>query len=173
MGLLILVASPSKFALNMEHAQNLIESTRASFIRGLYNNTKPESRLRAFCAEALLFSWQSRQLSEVDELKNLLIENNEILVDFLFAARSATEVGRDPRYRDCGGDENCAECVYQPGHNQKIPKGGFYPCTFHYHEEGFVVKPVEGEGNKSNANNCVDIVYVFGRDCYLRLPSRK
>jgi hypothetical protein len=50
--------------------------------------------------------------------------------DFLAIVREQTDVGRDPRYRDCGGDERCAECTagYEGKH-------GFWPCAFHIHED--------------------------------------
>lgn len=94
-------------------------------IRGIYQNTHNTSKLRAFCAHSLAFGICSAAPFYASA-GGLLQQNRPILDDYLEALKLFTP-GRDPRIRDCRGDDSCAECV--DGRAQAV--AGYWPCAFH------------------------------------------
>jgi len=132
-------------------------------VQAIYENTRPSSQLRKFCAASLVYHLRSPDYIDNGNLQTLMTENRECMDDFMEAVRKLVP-NQDPRVRDCQSSENCAECA---GNGKRSEgKDGVWPCFFHLHKEitinggseGFKVEENSGatgeEGSQSTQEGC-------------------
>jgi hypothetical protein len=105
-------------------------------IAAINQHSGPASQLRKFCAHSVLFWMYSAEYKDNHTLVHLL-HGKAFANSFIDALRAANAehyiTSVDPRIRDCGRDNQCAECG---GNWSKLfGKAGMKPCYFHVHPD--------------------------------------
>jgi hypothetical protein len=123
-------------------------------VKAIYEHTQVGSKLREFSTHSLVYNLRSADYISDGSLGTLLKENEDIMDDFLSAVQALEVPDRDPRIRDCRGEEGCAECAGHPDRMQSLV--GVWPCAFHIHR----VTQGKSDGNTEESE-------VVDKGCYL------
>jgi hypothetical protein len=100
-------------------------------LNGIYRHTPATSKLRQFSIAALVYNLRSPEFKDKDinGMVKLLHENTEALTDFVTIIKNFV-ASKDPRIRDCGGEDGCVECFGKVEGNRRE---GVWPCEYHEH----------------------------------------
>lgn len=100
-------------------------------VKAIYDHTKEGSALRDFSIQGLLYGLRMAGTNIHGGMSQLLKDNDTIMTDFLAGVQSLEIPHRDPRIRDCLGEQGCTECYAHPDRLADLV--GVWPCTFHVH----------------------------------------